>query len=88
MLHSLSTQPVYFIAGDSDPVAVGGQPEGYHTVLADWIAGAQTRGAVYLDAPASLQVGEATVWFSDAAQIDLDLDSAAGPQSGRPAGGA
>ena len=77
LLHSLSTQPVYFIAGDSDPVAVGGQPEGYHTVLADWIAGAQTRGAVYLDAPASLQVGEATVWFSDAAQIDLDLDSAA-----------
>lgn len=77
LLHSLSTQPVYFIAGDSDPVAVGGQPEGYYTVLADWIAGAQTRGAVYLDAPASLQVGEATVWFSDAAQIDLDLDSAA-----------
>lgn len=71
-----STKPVYFIAGDSDPQPVGNQDAGYYTVLADWVATAQSRGAVFLDAPASLNVGKARVWFSDASQLSLDLDTA------------
>lgn len=71
------TKPVYFIAGDSDPIAVGSQPDGYYTVLADWVLGAQTRGATFLGAPSSISVGNATVWFSDALQLTVDLDAAA-----------
>lgn len=70
------TKPVYLIAGDSDPMAVGGQPAGYYTVLADWVLGAQTRGATYLGAPASLRVANATIWFTDALQLTVDLDAA------------
>lgn len=71
-----STKPVFFIAGDSDPLAVGGQAAGYHTVLANWVLDAQGRGAVFLGAPQAVTVGSATVWFSDASQLSLDLDVA------------
>lgn len=71
------TKPVYFIAGDSDPQPVDGQSSGYYSVLSDWIIGAQSRGATYVDAPASLQVGKSTVWFSDVSQLTLDLNTAA-----------
>ncbi len=71
-----TTKPVFFIAGDSDPAPVGSQASGYYTVLADWVSSAQTRGATFLDAPASMTVGGATVWFSDASQLSLDLDTA------------
>lgn len=71
-----STKPVFFIAGDGDPLAVGGQAIGYHTVLANWVMDAQARGAAFLGAPQSMAVGSAAVWFSDAAQLSLDLDVA------------
>lgn len=69
-------KPVYMIAGDADPSAVGGQGNEY-SVLADWVLTAtQTRGAVFLGAPQLLEVGSARVWFSDASQLSLDLDRA------------
>ncbi len=83
-----TTKPVYFIAGDSDPAPVGSQGIGSYAVLADWILNAQTRGAVYLDAPAYLTVGKSKVWFLSAAQYALDLDTAAAAyaNSGTPEG--
>lgn len=72
-----TTKPVYFIPGDADPTPVGTQPEGFYTVLAEWVRGGQTRGATFLGAPASLSTGGATVWFTDAQQLSLDLDHAA-----------
>lgn len=72
------TKPVYMIAGDSDPAPYGGHSSTNYSVLADWIVSAQqSRGAVYLGAPAELQVGNATVWFTDASQLSLDLDATA-----------
>lgn len=72
-----STKPVFFIAGDSDPEPIGGQAGNQYTVFADWVLTAQqTHRAIFLGAPASIQVGSATVWFSDASQLTLDLDTA------------
>lgn len=69
-------KPVFFISGDSDPQAVGGRSATAVTVLSDWVVGAQqTRGAIFLGAPASVKVGNATVWFSDASHLSLDLDA-------------
>jgi len=82
LLSALDTaRPVFFIAGDSDPAPVGERPQGYYTVLADWVAGANTRGATFLGAPASVTVGGSTVWFTDATQLALDLDTAAAAYS-------
>lgn len=72
-----TTKPVYFITGDSDPTAVAWRGEGNFSVLAEWVLAAQSRGAVFLGSPASLQVGNATVWFTDAQQLSLDLEHAA-----------
>lgn len=70
------TKPVFFIAGDSDPAPVTHQGTDGRTVLADWVTGAAARGAVFLDAPTSVKVGNASIWFSDASQLFLDLDTA------------
>ncbi|MDR0928265.1 MAG: metallophosphoesterase [Oscillospiraceae bacterium] len=75
LLAALGGKPVYFIAGDSDPAAVPGG--GSVTALADWIEGAKSRGAIYVDAHAQLAVGSARVWFSDASQLTLDVEEAA-----------
>lgn len=86
LLEALDTsRPAFYIAGDSDPAPIGGQEEGYYSVLADWINGAATRGAVYLSAPARVSVGNASVWFSDAAQLGLDLEGAEAAFSGSTA---
>lgn len=72
------SKPVYFVPGDSDPVAVGGSAMGYYSVLAEWVLLAQqTRGAIFLGPPASIEVGGSTVWFTDASQLALDLETAA-----------
>lgn len=71
-----STKPVYFIAGDSDPLPVRARA-GELNVLSDWVLGAQSRRATYVEVPTPLTIGKATVWFSDASQLSLDLDTAA-----------
>lgn len=76
LLTSLDARPIFFISGDSDPQAVGGRSATAVTVLADWVVGAQqTRSATFLGAPASVKVGNAAVWFSDASQLSLDLEA-------------
>ncbi|MCL1964218.1 MAG: hypothetical protein FWF69_04060 [Firmicutes bacterium] len=72
-----ATKPVYFIAGAGDPSPLIRQAGGLITTVSNWVSEAQRAGAVYLDAPVPLQVGKSRVWFSDAEQITLDLESAA-----------
>lgn len=68
-------KPFYFIAGRSDPAALvrGANAE---TILADWAAGAQSRGATYLDRPTKLEKGGESVWLTETALLTLDLDGA------------
>lgn len=73
------TRPVYFIAGDSDPAPVGNTSA--HAVMAEWVLGAQSRGAIYVDSPKEITVGNATLWLTHADQLALDLDSAASAYS-------
>lgn len=64
--------PIYFIAGDEDPVPVISTPQGTPDALAAWVRAAQELGAVYLDAPVSQKVGKKTVWFVPQYLYDMD----------------
>lgn len=68
-----TTKPVFFIAGDSDSVV--SRATGV-SAADDWIMGLEARGARYLEMPTYMTVGKAKVWFSDAAQLSLDLNIA------------
>ncbi|NLD58579.1 MAG: hypothetical protein GX647_02820 [Clostridiales bacterium] len=72
-----SRKPVYFIAGDSDPGpvlqttrAITGTVE--QMVLEDWILGATERGAIYVDAPVKLAVGDSNIWITPAEMLNLN----------------
>lgn len=70
-------KPVYFIAGDSDPGPVlevtrdiTGTVE--EMVLEDWVLGAMDRGAIYVDAPVELTVGNSSIWITPATMLNLE----------------
>lgn len=67
--------PIYFIAGDEDPLPVVSAPQGTPEALSDWVRAAQKMGAVYLDAPVSQQVGKKTVWFTPEYLYDVDAQN-------------
>lgn len=66
--------PIYFIAGDEDPLPVVSTPQGTPEALSDWVRAAQKMGAVYLDAPVAQQVGKKTVWFVPEYLYDVDAE--------------
>lgn len=66
--------PIYFISGDEDPIPVISAPQGTPDVLADWVRAAQQKGAIYLDAPVSQQVGKQVVWFVPEYLYDMDAE--------------
>ncbi|MHC1786651.1 MAG: metallophosphoesterase [Christensenellales bacterium] len=68
--------PVFLIAGDNDPAPLPLLAHGSAQVKADYILQAEAHGAVYLDSPQSIQVGDAAVWFSPAGLYTTDLDAA------------
>lgn len=77
LLDGLGTaKPVYFIAGDEDPLAVISEPHASNEVLADFILGAQRRGAIFADAPFSLTYGGKTLWVAPESLFSLDIDAA------------
>lgn len=77
LLEGLGTQkPVYFIAGDEDPKAILSEPHPSNEVFADFIQGAQRRGAIYLDTPKRLQVGGKSLWITPESLFSLDIDAA------------
>lgn len=67
--------PVYFIAGDEDPMPVISTPQGTPEALSDWVRAAQKLGAIYLDAPVAQQVGKQTVWFVPEYLYDVDASA-------------
>lgn len=73
-----ANRPAYFIAGDSDPGPLVSAARGENAplpnlVLADWILGAQSRGATYLSATTGVNVGNATIWLSPASCLGIDI---------------
>ncbi len=71
---------VYFVCGDADPgpfVDVAREIEGTleEIVLEDWILGAMERGANYVDAPMSVDVGESEIWLTPTSYLNLDASA-------------
>ncbi len=70
--------PVYYIAGDGDPLpasmayAAGGSP------FAPWVLGAAQRGAQLLSYPVMIEREDARIWLTTSAFLSLDLDSMQG----------
>ncbi len=73
LLEQLDT-PVFFIEGDCDPPALESDGMRQTSALADWVNSAQLRGAVYLNAPASITYKNQTVWFSPAYLLGIDWE--------------
>lgn len=66
--------PVYFITGDQDPADLSAAVKAEGGALADYIAQAQAHGAVYLDAPQKITVGDQAVWFSPESLYTYNLE--------------
>jgi len=69
-------QPVFFIAGDNDPVALIGEPHYMNNVFAEFITIAQGKGAVYVDAPRRIPVGGGSIWIMPGSLLGLDMANA------------
>ena len=68
---------VYFICGDSDPGPYRSQIRGENAplaelVLEDWILGAVERGAIYVDQPTLVTIGDARMWLSPADMLNIE----------------
>ena len=50
--------PIYFITGDEDPAPIVNTPHAYQSAKADYILEAESRGAIYLDAPVRIVRGK------------------------------
>ncbi len=72
-----SSKETYFICGDADPGPFVDSPRNItgtlpQLVLEDWILGAIDRGAVYVDSPTSLPVGNSKIWLSPSTLMNLE----------------
>lgn len=68
---------VYFVGGDADPgpyLSAPRQIQGTleQIVYEDWILGAIERGANYVAAPISIDVGESRIWLTPASFLNLN----------------
>lgn len=67
----------FFICGDSDPGPYVDVPRDItgtlsQLVLEDWILGAIDRGAVYVDSPISMSIGNSTMWITPSTLMNLE----------------
>ena len=67
-------KPFYFLAGRSDPAPADGTNA--RSALSEWVLGAQSRGAVYLDRPQKIEKGGESVWLTEPSLLTLDLEGA------------
>ena len=70
--------PIYFVAGDEDPVPVNSGLHGSPEPLAEWVRAAQAEGAIYLDRAVGQTVGKRTVWFIPENLYSIGLTDKAG----------
>ena len=75
-----SRRQVYFICGDSDPGPYVASARGENAplselVLEDWILGAVERGAIYVDRPTPIDVGDARIWLSPTDMLNIEAAS-------------
>ncbi|MBE0601231.1 MAG: metallophosphoesterase, partial [Firmicutes bacterium] len=70
--------PIYFVAGDEDPVAVNSTLHGSPEPLAEWVRAAQAEGAIYQDRAVGQTVGKKTVWFIPENLYSIGLTDSAG----------
>lgn len=76
-----SRKPVYFIAGDNDPSPLLAQARDNSSqtltlnqmVLADWVLGAQERGAIFLNTPQKITKGSRNIWLIPDLFLNLDI---------------
>ena len=67
-----SKAPVYFIPGDEDPAAISSVPHSGGSAKASYILAAESRGAVYVDAPVQITRGKGTLWLSPEWMYQMD----------------
>ena len=70
--------PIYFVAGDEDPIPVNSGLHGSPEPLAEWVRAAQAEGAIYLDRAVGQTVGKRTVWFIPENLYSIGLTDKAG----------
>ena len=66
---------VLFIPGDEDPNPIRSEPHPETDARAPYVIELTEAGAVYLDAPVSVTVGDATVWFCPESVYQMDVDT-------------
>lgn len=73
-----SRKQVYFICGDSDPGPFTSNVRGTsgdldELVLADWILGAESRGAIYVDRPTLIEANGGRIWLSPSGMLNTEM---------------
>ncbi len=66
---------VLFIPGDEDPNPLRNEPHAEKDARASYITDLVEAGAVYLDVPVAIRVGDATAWFCPESIYSMDIDS-------------
>lgn len=67
-----TTKPIMLITGDSDPAPIVDAPDAEGSMYADYIQKLCAMGVTYLDCPKAVEVGGATVWFSQALALNMN----------------
>ena len=66
---------VFFIPGDEDPNPLRSEPHADKDARAPYITDLINAGAVFLDVPTAVTVGDATVWFCPENIYSMDIES-------------
>lgn len=72
-----SRRKVYFVAGDNDPGPYRKVPRDItgtveEMIYEDWILGAIERGAVFVDKPIEIEVGDSKLWLTPASLLNME----------------
>lgn len=69
-----TTKPILFITGDGDPAPIRAEPDANGSMYAEYIEQLRARGAIYLDSPHLIEVGNANIWFSSALHLNVNTE--------------
>ena len=77
------TAPVYFIPGDEDPSPLAPMTQSNAGAKAEYVRAAESKGAVYLDAPVRITKGKGTLWLCPEWVYTLDYASSSAAYQAR-----